>query len=98
MNRLLHVALVGAFVTCLLVTGEARCQSANMSPWLSDRGTGVRTSIFGTYVRSGELLVSPFFEYYIDNDFEYKPAELGYALDQDFRGRFRASEGLIFLA
>lgn len=97
MNPLRNVALAGAFVTCLLVTGEARCQSANTRPWLSDRGTGIRTSIFGTYVRSGELLVSPFFEYYIDNDFEYKPAELGYALDQDFRGRFRASEGLIFL-
>jgi hypothetical protein len=92
------VALAGAFVTGLLVTGEARCQPADAAPWLYDRGTGVRTSIFGTYVRSGELLVSPFFEYYIDDDFEYKPAELGYGLDQDFRGRFRASEGLIFLS
>jgi hypothetical protein len=97
MNHLLNVALVGAFIAGLLVPGAARCQSAGSKPWLSDRGTGVRTSIFGTYVRSGELLVSPFLEYYIDNDLEYKLAELGYGLDQDFRGRFRASEGLIFL-
>lgn len=32
-----------------------------------------------------------------DHNFEYKPAELGYGLDQDFRGRYRADEGLIFI-
>lgn len=68
------------------------------APWLADRGPGVRTSIFGTYVRARELLVSPFFEYYLDDDYEYKPAELGHGLEEDFRGRFRASEGLVFLA
>ena len=98
MNCLLKVVLAGAFTTALLVPGAARCQPGDPAPWLSDRGPGVRTSIFATYVRSGELLISPFFEYYIDDDFEYKPAELGYGLDQDFRGRFRASEGLLFLA
>ena len=64
---------------------------------LRDRGTGVATSMFGTYVRQGELLVYPFFEYYADSDLEYKPSELGYSGDVDFRGRYRASEGLIFL-
>jgi hypothetical protein len=53
--------------------------------------------MFGTYVHPGELLVYPFFEYYLDDNTEYKPAELGFALEQDFRGRYRASEGLIFL-
>ena len=73
--------------------------SANASaPWLADRGPGIWTSIFGTYVRSHELLVMPFAEGYYDNNFEYKPAELGYGLEQDFRGRFRAQEGLIFMA
>ena len=66
--------------------------------WLADRGPGVRTSIFGACVRPGELLVMPFAEYYHDDDFEYEPAELGYGLEQDFRGRYRATEGLIFLA
>jgi len=97
MKRLIHAAIVGGLATSLIAPGAARGQSAGPQPWLSDRGTGVRTSIFGTYVRRGELLISPFFEYYLDNNLEYKPAELGYALDQDFRGRFRASEGLIFL-
>ena len=48
-------------------------------------------------MRKGELLVYPFFEWYSDSDLEYKPAEFGYGLDADFRGRYRASEGLLFL-
>jgi hypothetical protein len=71
---------------------------AASAPWLADRGAGTWTSIFGTYVRSRELLVMPFAEGYIDDDFEYKPEELGFGLDQDFRGKFRAAEGLIFMA
>lgn len=62
-----------------------------------DRGSGVSTSMFGTYIESGELLVYPFFEYYRDGDAEYSPDEFGYGLDEDFRGRYRASEALIFL-
>jgi hypothetical protein len=66
--------------------------------YLADRGEGVATSMFGTYVRGGETLVYPFFEYYKDDDFEYKPEELGYPGDQDHLGRYRASEGLIWVA
>jgi hypothetical protein len=53
--------------------------------------------MFGTYIRRGELIVYPFFEYYYGNSFEYKPSELGVPGEEDFRGRYRASEGLIFL-
>ena len=67
-------------------------------PYLRDRGTGIPTSMFGTYVRRGQLLLYPFFEYYSDRNIEYKPAELGYGLEQDFRGRYRATEGLLFLS
>lgn len=63
-----------------------------------DRGTGVATSMFGTYVRGGELLVYPFMEHYRDGNFEYKPEEFGVAGSRDFRGRYRASEALFFLA
>jgi hypothetical protein len=62
-----------------------------------DRGAGIPTSMFGTYIARGELIVYPFFEYYRDRNAEYSPDELGYGLDQDFRGTYRASEGLIFL-
>jgi hypothetical protein len=72
-------------------------ESQDLPAYLKDRGTGVPTSMFGTYVRPGELLIYPFFEYYYDNNMEYEPAELGFSLEQDFRGLYRASEGLIFL-
>ena len=63
-----------------------------------DRGEGLPTSMFGTFIRRGELLVYPFFEHYRDRNFEYTPAELGAVGEEDYRGRYRASEGLVFLA
>ena len=71
---------------------------AQLPDHLRDRGTGVATSMFGTYVRKGELLVYPFFEWYADSNLEYEPREFGYELGGEYRGRYRASEGLIFVA
>jgi hypothetical protein len=65
---------------------------------LRDRGDGLASSMFGTYIRRGELLLYPFFEYYRDRNFEYKPTELGAIGEEDFRGRYRANEGLLFIA
>ena len=48
----------------------------------------------GTYIRKGELLLYPFAEGYIDNDREYTPSELGYGLNTDLRGKYRAAEAL----
>jgi len=81
------------------LTSPASSPSPTPEPaYLKDRGTGVATSLFGTYVRRHELLIYPFFEYDHHNKFEYKPSELGSVGEQDFRGRYRASEKLIFLA
>jgi hypothetical protein len=67
--------------------------------YLKDRGTGMPTSQFGTYVERGEVVVYPFFEYYRDHNFEYKPEEFGFAGNNtDFRGRYRAREALLFVA
>lgn len=65
--------------------------------YLQDRGTGIPTSMFGTYVRPGELLVYPFIEFYRDSNMEYSPDEFGYDLDRDYRGRYQATEALIFI-
>jgi hypothetical protein len=65
--------------------------------YLKDRGTGIATSMFGTYVRPGELLVYPFVEFYKDSNMEYSPEELGYDEDIDYRGKYQATEALIFL-
>lgn len=80
----------------LLEPGLAR--GTDLPYYLRDRGEGVPTSMFGTYINKGELIVYPFFEYYVDDDMEYEPAELGYGLTTEFRGKYRASEGLLFVA
>jgi hypothetical protein len=72
-------------------------QDEDLPVYLRDRGTGVPSSMFATYIQKGELVVYLFYEYYINKDAEYSPEELGFGLDQDFRGRGRAHEGLIFL-
>lgn len=90
-------ALFFAIVPTLLVAAAA-VGAEELPRYLRDRGTGQPTSMFGTYIKQGELLVYPFFEYYLDNDAEYTPDELGYGLDYDYRGKARASEYLIFLA
>ncbi len=99
-SRVTHlVALVLATGVAGLL-GPAEAQQGDLPVYLRDRGTGLPTSMFGTYIQRGQVLLYPFFEYYYDNDFEYKPAELGYGgsgADQDYRGRYRASEGLIFI-
>ena len=66
--------------------------------YLQDRGVGIPTSMFGTYIQHQELITYLYVEYYLDNNMENKPAELGYGLDQDFRGKYRALEGLIFIS
>jgi len=85
-----------AFAVAVLSSGRPAA-AQELPAFLRDRGTGVRTSLLGTYVRQGELLVYPFFEYYADRNLEYKPSELGYGASRlDYRGRYRASEGILF--
>jgi hypothetical protein len=81
---------------CLL-QAQGRWDAASLPVYLHDRGSGTSTSMFGTYIRGGELLIYPFFEYYYNKDAEYIPEELGYNLDQDYEGKYTGSEGLIFL-
>jgi len=66
--------------------------------YLRDRGRGVATSMFGTYINKGEKIIYLFYEYYYDHNAEYKPSELGYLTEQDYRSRFKSHEGLIFLS
>ena len=77
---------------------SADAQDASATPhFLRDRGPGTPTSMFGTYVERGQLLVYPFYEYELNRDAEYKPAELGYGQEKDYTSEFRGSEYLLFL-
>jgi hypothetical protein len=77
------------FLECLVLgvaiggAGRITAQDIELPVYLRDRGTGIRTSLFASYVREGEFLVYPFYEYYHDNGGE---------------GRYRAHEGLIFFS
>jgi hypothetical protein len=77
--------------------GPALGQADSLAPWLADRGPGIPASLFGTYLRSGELVVYPFFESTLDNDREYQPEEFGLGPDVDFRGRFRGTSNQLFV-
>ncbi|MFN2400340.1 MAG: hypothetical protein ABR543_17135 [Gemmatimonadaceae bacterium] len=92
--------VASTFVTLAVavVTEWSDAQAQPVFDRTRDRGAGLPTSMFGIYIERGELLVYRFFEYYLDKDAEYSPNELGYGLDQDFRGKYRASEGLLLLA
>jgi len=87
------VALTLIVVSLLVVPAAAQ-----ETTYLRDRGPGVATSMFGTYVQKGEWLFYPFFEYYRDSDLEYAPSEFGVPGDQDYRARYRAREGLFFVS
>lgn len=102
-SGILERAATGLVLLVLLVPGDdAAAQTEDPPPTppdrLRDRGEGLPTSMFGTYVQGGELLFYPFFEHYRDKDFEYTPAELGAVGELDYRGRYRANEGLVFVA
>ena len=69
-----------------------------LPPYLADRGQGIPTSLFGTYVSDGQWLLYSFYEYTSTSQFEYKPSELGFPGERDFLGRLREREALLFVA
>jgi hypothetical protein len=92
-----------AFLTLVLSIGAGRlpspasAQNTALPRYLRDRENGIPSSLFGTYIRRGELLIFPYFAYSLDNNREYQPKKLGFGLNQDFNARFRSSQGQLFL-
>jgi hypothetical protein len=91
------VAVALLLIVAAMMMQPTRGFAQEEPPYLRDRGAGIPMSIFGTYVRKGELLLYPFYEYYYDHNLEYKPEEFGFPSDQDFRGRYKAHEGIFFI-
>ena len=94
-SRLLIVAL--QVISLVLVLHPAKNFAQQSPEYLYDRGTGIPLSIFGTYAREGELLIYPFYEYYNDSNIEYEPYDFGHLSKQEYRGKYQANEGVIFL-
>jgi hypothetical protein len=84
-------------VMVALYVSASQAAQDELPYYLRDRGTGVPSSMFGTYIEKNEFIIYTYYEYYHDQDAEYSPQELGYQLDEDHEGRYRAHEGLIFL-
>lgn len=86
-----------ALVFAIVLSSAAAAQ--DQEPYyLQDRGAGtIPTSLFGTYIKHGEFLFYPFYEYIKHNDDEYKPAEFGSVGERDFFGKSTEHEGLIFI-
>lgn len=94
-KKFLMMALILAFIPLSHVSASS--SNDELPYYLRDRGTGVSSSMFGTYVEKGQLLVYLYYEYYYDTDLEYEPAEFGYTLAKEHFGKYTAHEGLIFL-
>lgn len=94
--RVAGISTVAFLLAALAVPAIA--QDADLPPYLADRGRGVATSLFGTYVEAGEFAVYPFYEYTKTSSFEYKPNELGFAGGEDYLGELAERESLLFLS
>jgi len=73
-------------------------EPARLPAYLSDRGDGIPTSLFGTYIREKEFIFYPFYEYTRASKFEYKASELGFTGEQEYFGKHVQREALVFLA
>jgi len=84
-------------IECAAIAKLAGAQEHELPAYLWDRGTGLPTSIFGSYVSEGEFIIYPFFEYSIDNNREYQPAQYGFGASEDFLAKYRSLDGALFL-
>lgn len=93
-RRLRSAGAILVLATTFFLTSHARAQEPD---YLRDRGPGIPTSLFGTYIEEGEWLVYPFVEYTKNDGDEYKPSEIGYVGDVDYLGKGEEWEGLLFI-
>jgi len=85
-------------------TGSQNLGGSDSPPidYLRDRGPGVPTSQFGTYIEAGQWMVYPFVEYDKNTDEEYDPRELGYPRpgfvgEEEFFGESSQTEAVLFI-
>lgn len=94
----LPIALAALFAA-VPAFGVTQPEDTSGAPlWLFDRGRGLATSQFGTYVRPGEWLLYAFYEYTRTTGFEYAPDELGFVGNEEFIGKLVEHESLLFAA
>jgi hypothetical protein len=96
-RQAISILLLSVIVfVAILSVGTASAEE--QSPGYQDRVDGTPLSMFGTYIRAGELIVYPFYEYYYDSDMVYEPDDFDEEGDEEYEGKVTAHEGLIFIA
>ena len=96
-NRVFAMLVVGCVLLASVLAGAQDQQGDEVPVYLRDRGTGVTTSLFGTYVRKGQWLVYPFYEYEKKSAEEYHGSEIGYAGETDYMGESELHQVLLFI-
>jgi len=81
-----------------ILAAPSTAEADDLPYYLMDRGKGLPTSLFGTYIEKGQFLVYPFYEYTYNTGEEYKPNEFGYAGGEDYKGTTKEHEVLLFLS
>ena len=85
-------------IVSVIFTASLSMAQDEVPDYLYDRGEGVTASLFGTYIKKGDLVVYPFYEYELNTAEEYKGVEVGTSKDtKDYLGRFELHQLLIFL-
>ena len=101
MSRLSNLFL-NLSLACLCFPVLASADDEPLPAYLQDRGAGIPTSQFGTYIESGQWMVYPFYEYDKNNDDEYDPQEFGFPTpgvvgEEEFFGESTGHEVVLFL-
>jgi len=90
--------MLATFALVLGITATAVVQRQDsLPPHLRERGRGVRTSDFQTYVRRHQLLLLPAASYLKDHDFEYNPLDWGFGTQTDLRGELSRSSAQLLI-
>ncbi len=90
------VVLLSFVVGGMLLAAPSVSFAEELPSYLADRGRGVPTSLFGTYIEEGEFVVYPMYEYYSDKDEEYEPSEFGIPDTTEYFAETTENEFLIF--
>lgn len=95
--------LISLSLAIALLCAHTAAADEPLPDFLHDRGPGVPTSQFGTYIERGQWMVYPFYEYSSNSDEEYDPREFGFPRpgavgEEEFFGKGTQHEAVLFIA
>ena len=96
------ILTVSSVVAAWSIAPQAQEADEPAIDYLRDRGPGIPTSLFGTYIESGQWMLYPFLEYERNTHDEYSPIELGFPGpgfpgEEEYFGESSQKEAVFFL-